>query len=227
MEDVCVNENHYKKLFDKSNEYYSGDRSDMLQFVPLSAKRTLDFGCGQGSFSLLLKEQRGAEAWGVELYQPAATIAASKLDHVLCMDAIQAITKLPDCYFDCILFLDILEHLVDPFRLLNECRDKLAPGGVLVASIPNVRYYRTFSKYVFHGNWEYRDQGILDIGHLRFFTYKSIRLMVERTGYSLKKIKGMHPTGSKNFFILNSIFLNRLWDARYMHFAVVAEKGER
>lgn len=227
QEAKALDTTHYQQLFDKSSDYYSSDRSEMLAFIPPTVKKTLEFGCGQGDFSALLKTQYDAEAWAVELHPQSAALAAEKLDRVLCMDAMESIDRLPDGYFDCILFFDLLEHLPDPFSLLDRCRDKLAPGGVLVASIPNIRYYRTFSKYVFSGEWEYRDQGILDIGHLRFFTVKSIRKLFGRLGYSLRELKGIHPTQSRTFLLLNCLCLNRLWDVRYKHFIAVAAKGDR
>lgn len=216
---------NYQCLFDKTKEYYAGNRADIMSFVPTTIKKTLEFGCGQGNFSALIKKHFSVEAWAVELHEESAKLASQKLDRVLCMDAMKAIDELPDRYFDCIFFLDILEHLADPYTLLEKCRDKLSDQGVVIASIPNIRYYSTFRNYVFHGSWEYKQQGIMDIGHLRFFTYKSIKKMFQSLGYSIRLLQGIHPTYSRTFFILNFLFLNRLWDVRYKHFIVVAAKG--
>ncbi len=216
--------NKYERLFDKSNDYYSSDRSEILSFVPQDIKTSLEFGCGQGCFSALLKEQFSAEAWAVELHEESARIAEQRLDRVLCIDAVAAINELPNGYFDCIFFLDLLEHLVDPYLLLEKCMDKLSDKGVIIASIPNIRYYRAFARYVFHGNWEYKQHGIMDIGHVRFFTFKSIRSMFTRLNYHIHTIQGVHPTSSRTYSLLNILFLNRLWDVRYKHFIVVAGK---
>ena len=212
-------------LFDKKCEYYAGDRADILPFVPEGIKRTLEFGCGQGNFSALIKKRFSVEAWAVELHEESAKLASQMLDRVFCMDAMEAIDKLPDGYFDCIFFLDILEHLENPYVLLEKCKNKLSDKGVIIASIPNIRYYGAFRNYVFHGNWEYKQHGIMDIGHLRFFTYKSIKQMFQSLGYCLPVLKGVHSTSSKSFFILNFLFLNCLWDVRYKHFIAVASKG--
>ena len=225
LEIIMSEPTNCKKLFDKECEYYSSDRSDIFPFVPQNIKKTLEFGCGQGNFSVLLKKQYSVEAWAVELHEESAQLAAQKLDRVLCMDAMRSLESLPDGYFDCIFFLDLLEHLADPYSLLDKCRDKLSEKGVVIASIPNIRYYRVFSDYVFHGRWEYRRHGIMDIGHLRFFTYHSIKKMFQTIGYSMRTLQGVHPTSSKTYFLLNALFLNRLWDLKYKHFIVVAEKG--
>jgi len=96
---------------------------------------------------------------------------------------------------------------------------------VIIASIPNIRYYRAFAQYVFAGNWEYRNHGIMDITHLRFFTYKSIRALFESLGYTIQTLQGLHPTSSKTAIVLNLLSLNRLWDIRYKHFIVVARES--
>lgn len=219
--------NTYNNLFDKNVEYYSNTREDIIQFIPLGIKKTLEFGCGQGDFSLLVKNKFKTESWAVELHSESGDIASQKLDKVICGDAIESIDKLPDNYFDVIIFLDILEHLNDPYTLLNRCKCKLSENGVVIASIPNIRYYSAFKSYLFNAKWEYKQHGIMDIGHLRFFTHSSIIDLFESLDYTIKTIKGMHPTKSNSYKLLNLLMLNRLWDVRYKHFIIVAEKGKQ
>lgn len=216
---------NYTQLVEKKEEYYSGNRREILAFVPPGVKRTLEFGCGRGDFSVLLKEQFKAETWAVEIHKESADIASRKLDRVICRDAMLALEELPNKHFDAIIFLDILEHLADPYGLLEACKEKLSDNGVVIASIPNIRYYSAFKSYVFHGKWEYKQHGIMDIGHLRFFTFSSIREMFKKLNYSIKTLQGIHPAGSKSYKLLNFLLLNRLWDVRFKHFIVVAQKG--
>lgn len=216
---------NYKQLVEKNEDYYSGDRREILDFIPAGIQKTLEFGCGRGDFSLLLKNQHNAETWAVEIHKESAEIASGKLDRVICQDAMMALEVLPDGYFDAIIFLDILEHLVDPYTLLEGCKQKLSAKGVIIASIPNIRYYSAFKNYVFHGKWEYKQHGIMDIGHLRFFTFSSIQQMFRKLNYSIETLKGIHPTPSRSYKILNTLLLNRLWDVRYKHFIVVAHGG--
>ncbi len=205
----------------KSKGYYGNPREDMLKYIPQSTKRSLEFGCGCGGFSALLKKALGVEAWAVEIEQQSAKIASQNLDKVINSDALESLDKLPQNYFDCIIFFDILEHLIDPYNLLNEVKTKLTTNGVIVASIPNVRYYRTFIKFVLHGNWDYEDHGILDKTHLRFFTYKSIRKMMRDLGFDILVLEGIHPTSSRTFKLLNVALLSALSDVRWKHFALV------
>jgi 2-polyprenyl-3-methyl-5-hydroxy-6-metoxy-1,4-benzoquinol methylase len=210
-------------LHSKPQGYYEGERTDMLKYIPPGTRATLEFGCGCGGFSHLVKKRFGTEAWGVEIDPAAAEEASRKLDKVIQGDALASLAQIPDGYFDCAIFCDIIEHLVDPFRLLLAVKPKLTAAGVVIASIPNVRYYRTFVKFALHGDWQYEDQGILDKTHLRFFTRKSIIRTFEQLGYTLLILEGMHSTSSKTYRVLNAILFNALADMRHLQFAAVAK----
>ncbi len=206
----------------KDASYYQSDRQDMLSFIPADSKKTLEFGCGTGEFSSLVKNNLKTEAWAVEIDKIAAEQASKKLDKVICADAHESLARLPDKSFDCIIFFDILEHLIDPYSLLENIKPKLTDNGVVIASIPNIRYYRAFKKFVISGNWDYTDQGIMDRTHLRFFTKKSILKMFDGLDYDIKLIKGIHPTSSRTYSIMNLLFCGALSDLRYKHYVVVA-----
>lgn len=208
-------------LSNKPTGYYEGKREDMLKYIPQSTKTSLEFGCGFGGFSALLKERFNTESWAVEIDSKSAQEAAKKLDKVINADTVASLKEIPDNYFDCIIFFDVLEHLVDPYSLLLAVRKKLNEGGVIVASVPNIRYYRAFIDFVIHGNWDYKDQGVLDKTHLRFFTRKSILKMFDKLGFQIFMLKGIHPTHSRTFRLLNMILFNSFSDVRYKHFAVV------
>lgn len=209
----------------KPNGYYKSTREDMLKYIPAGTKTSLEFGCGSGGFSALLKEKFNAETWAVEINQQAAQQAEKKLYKVVNSDAAKALVDIPDNYFDCIILFDILEHLIDPYTLLCNLKNKLSATGVIIASIPNIRYYRTFIELVIHGNWDYKDQGILDRTHLRFFTYKSIFKMLKMLDFEILTLEGIHPTSSRTFKILNLLLLNSIDDVRYKHFAMVVKPG--
>jgi 2-polyprenyl-3-methyl-5-hydroxy-6-metoxy-1,4-benzoquinol methylase len=120
--------------------YASTMRSEIIQFVPQTANRILDVGCSVGNFGEILKSERSAEVWGVEIDEAAASIAATKLDKIIC-GAFDVDLNLPLKYFDCIIFNDVLEHMVDPNAALVYAKQLLRNGGKIVASIPNVRYF--------------------------------------------------------------------------------------
>lgn len=212
---------------DKPAGYYEASRPEMLKYIPAGVQTCLEFGCGQGGFSAILKERFGAECWAVEINTVVAQEAAKKLNRVINADAAECLEELPDGYFDCIILLDVLEHLVDPYSLLLGIKSKLTKEGLIVASIPNIRYYRTLVKLVIHGDWDYKEKGILDRTHLRFFTRRSIIKMFEEHGYEILEMEGINPTRSRTYRILNALLVNSISDLRYGQFAVVGRPKSR
>jgi 2-polyprenyl-3-methyl-5-hydroxy-6-metoxy-1,4-benzoquinol methylase len=213
--------------FSKPDNYYGSSKEVMLQYIPATVKRTLEFGCGCGFFSEMVKKQFNAECWAVEINERAAQIASGKLYKVIRSDANDSLAMLPDNYFDCIILNDVLEHLADPFYLLENMKAKLNSGGVAVLSIPNVRFWNHLRAFVWQGEWDYQEAGILDNTHLRFFTYKSLVKLFGGSGYEILTIEGLNPTHNTKFRVLNFLLLNRLWDARYHHFACVIKPVNR
>jgi len=86
--------------------------------------------------------------------------------------------------FDYIVFADVLEHLVDPGAALQRCKSVLAEGGSVIASIPNVAYYRVRQDLLL-GRFDYGPFGILDKTHLRFFTAKTSRSLFVESGFEV------------------------------------------
>ena len=209
----------------RSATYYQQNREDMLKYIPQTVSKTLDLGCAEGNFSALMKNKFNAECWGVEIDSRAAQIAGTKLDKVIVADVARCLPDVPDKYFDCVICNDILEHLPDPYSLLLDIKQKLTAGGLLVASFPNVRYCRILFDLVMRGNWDYKEFGILDRTHLRFFTYKSLLNMFPALGYELLTIEGKEPDPSmlsRLVKFVNVLLLNRFKDTIYHHFACVA-----
>jgi 2-polyprenyl-3-methyl-5-hydroxy-6-metoxy-1,4-benzoquinol methylase len=208
--------------------YAESVRSEMLPFIPESARTILDVGCSVGNFGALLKKERGAEVWGIEPDPEAAKQAEQRMDRVIC-GYYDADLDLGGKRFDCIVFNDVLEHMVDPYSALRRARSFLNDDGVVVASIPNVRYFGNIWLLMVDKSWEYQDTGILDRTHLRFFTEKSIRSTFENTGFEVLSVAGINavdyadPPLRQKFRILNLLTLKSIADMRWMQFAVVAK----
>jgi 2-polyprenyl-3-methyl-5-hydroxy-6-metoxy-1,4-benzoquinol methylase len=215
----------------KAATYFKYPRPEMLPFVPPGCRRVLDVGCADGSFGESLKRTRGAvEVWGVEPTRSAAVVAKTRLDRVV-EGVFDSQTGLPIGSFDCILFNDVLEHMLAPELALRYAKDLLAPGGVVVASIPNIRSFPTIWQLMFHARWEYQDAGVLDRTHLRFFTRSSIAQMFINEGFILDRISGINPyAGIPNvrprlwilYKVVNAFLLAKLDDMRFQQFAIVA-----
>lgn len=211
------------KLTEKPQDYFALERSEMIGFVPTEAKIILEFGCGEGNFGNALKTRNNAEVWGLEIDEVAAKIAQQKLHKVLVGDALQKIAELPANYFDAIIFNDVLEHLIDPYSVLEQLKSKLSAKGVIVASIPNIRFFRSFFDFVFRGNWEYTPNGIMDQTHIRFFTKKSIDGLFSKQGYTIVTKQGINKSKSLKPLIASVLTLGAWSDIAYLQFAVVAK----
>ena len=209
------------------NNYFIEKRQEMLGFIPADSKSVLDVGCGAAEFSAPLKEKLGAEVWGIEVNAEAAKLAASKLDKVIVCGAEEAIDALPDDHFDCVIFNDVLEHMVDPHSVLHTIKPKLSGHGVVVCSIPNVRHIGVLFELVVLKNWKYRDHGVLDRTHLRFFTKMSIASMFDECGYEIHSLQGINREQSLLLRFANILTLGWLSDTLYLQFACVARPKDR
>ncbi len=165
--------------------YYESDRPEVAALVPADCRRVLDVGCGTGQLGRLLKE-RCHYVTGVELVDEAADEARCWIDRVEIADVEKGFPFAPNS-FDCVIFADVLEHLIDPWRVLSEAVELLSDGGCIVASVPNVQNFHILWRLV-RGRWKYRDRGILDRGHLRFFTLETIRDLFTTAGLTLAHV---------------------------------------
>lgn len=208
---------------DKPQGYYYKVRKEMLNYLPETAKKILDIGCGNGAFSSLVKEKNNAEVWGIELMEEEAKVALNVLDKVFIGACENHLDALPEQYFDVIYLNDVLEHLVDPYSVLESLKSKLASNGVVISSIPNVRFFRTFSKVLFSKDWKYEDHGVMDKTHLRFFTGKSIKRMYDELGYTIITHEGINVTKSIKPILFNILFLFTQMDVRNVQYATVAK----
>lgn len=214
-------------MYSESPDYYSNPRPEMLEFIPESAKTILDVGCGQGDFAARAKAERHVIAWGVDIDSASVTIAQNRLDNAICGDISTVIGNLPDGYFDVIFFNDSLEHMIDPYKVIKMMKTKLSSKGIVVSSIPNVRYFRNLINLLYRKDWRYEDSGIMDRTHLRFFTKKSILELFEDNGYSVLEIRGIGKTRSIRPFLFNLVTFGAFAeDTRYLQFVTVARSSE-
>lgn len=213
-------EKHYET---KQDHYFGYDRPEMLIYVPQGGQRVLEVGCGEGGFGALLKERGGITVVGIEPVEAAAKVAVHRLDRVWQMGIEEGIRQLADERFDSIVCNDVLEHLLDPWEVLRGLRPLIAPGGVLVASIPNVRYMPVLKELVLEGLWRYQERGVMDKTHLRFFTQRSIKELFDHSGYLMERIEGINQLKFPwKFGLMNSLLGGAFDDSRFMQFACVA-----
>lgn len=150
--------------------------------------RVLDAGCGNGYLAAILAS-RGYDVTGVE--QPGGFDKDFPANVRLVPADLESGLPDLDGTFDYILCADVLEHLRHPEGLLAQLRACLAPGGVLIASLPNSGniYFRLT---VLAGRFPQEDKGLFDRTHLRFYTLDGWRQLFAGSGYEWEQLR---PTG--------------------------------
>lgn len=145
-------------------------------------KRVLELGPAAGHVTRALVG-RGCDVTGIEVDAQAAAGLEGVADCIVgdLTDPSVILKAAEQHGFDVVLAGDVLEHLPDPLPSLRACRRVLAPGGYLVISLPNVGH-ADIALSLLRGEFPYRDSGLLDRTHLRFFTLQSIMELLEQAG---------------------------------------------
>ncbi len=203
-------------------QYFRNTRSEMLEFIPTNAQKILEFGCGEANFCAQLMGGN-REIWGVEINPRAAEEASRKISRVLVGDIKQVLEQLPKYNFDCIVFNDVLEHTQYPLEILKEVIPLLSPSGIVVSSIPNFRFVGNLKEILIDKNFAYKDSGILDITHMRFFTKSSIAKMYDDAGFNIVQNRGINDTPSWKVRLFILLTFNFFSDIKSFQIATVAQ----
>jgi len=197
--------------------------------------RILDVGTASGYLGRILQE-RGHHVTGIEF--DAATAKQAKIYYESFQVADIESFEFPyQEAFDYIVFADVLEHLRDPAHVLRRCLPALKESGKIIISVPNAANWVIRLSLLF-GNFDYKDRGILDRTHLRFFTLRSLkRLMSEVSCDVLDVIPTPHPlqivlpfTGNKLFGPFHEMryVLGRCWKTVFaFQFVVIVAPDPR
>lgn len=150
-----------------------------------TGQTVLDVGCGNGAMAEQLTE-RGNRVSGIDFGPPSSVSPALETyaQADLSVGLESPAKRLGERKYDKVVFLDVLEHLPQPDRLLREALPLLAKGGQIIVSVPNIVNI-TIRLSILLGKFDYQDRGILDRTHLRFYTRKTIRLFIEECGYEV------------------------------------------
>lgn len=158
-------------------------------------KRVLEIGCGPGSITKILAEQGGCKVTALEL-DPEAI----KKVMPYCVKVMQADLNssewpslLAEDKFDVVVAADVLEHLYDPWKSLQRMVPLINDNGYIVISLPHVGHAAVASCLI-NGDFDYRDWGLLDRTHIRFFGLKNIEDLFAQA--NLKIIEAKYVTKS-------------------------------
>jgi methionine biosynthesis protein MetW len=166
----------------------NSSHAKVCEQVPPGA-RVLDVGCGSGELAALLSA-RGGQVWGSDVNPDALALAKKHcVDTRLAdLEDVDVDQLFPGVHFDAVVFADVLEHVREPWRLLESARNVLAPGGKVVASIPNFSH-AAVRLAVLGGAMPYRTLGILDDTHLRFFTLAGVASLFAESGFRIEAVE--------------------------------------
>lgn len=203
--------------------YFGASRQDVAAHRSGTYRRALDVGCGAGHFGALLKSRNCVEEiWGIEGDPQAAKEAERKLDSVINGYAPSALANLSG-KFDIVFFNDSLEHMVDPWLVLRSLREYLSKDALVVASSPNIRFAPVLWDLIFKSDFSYREAGVLDKTHLRFFTKKTMTAMFEECEYSDVTAVGLVFRGRLLGRLLNLLTMGLCRDMFYERYLVTAK----
>lgn len=171
--------------------YYENTNPDLLKRVPQGQGAVLEIGCGAGAFARsYLARSPGTRYFGVELFEEAAARSREIVDTLIVGNIEEPATlarldkEAGGTRFDSIVFGDVLEHLLDPWTLLAQLRERASPGAVCSICIPNVSHWSLLLQQM-RGRWDYADAGLLDRTHLRFFTRATAVEMLQGAGWTV------------------------------------------
>ena len=226
-----MNKNYY---MGKDPVYFSNVRMDIISLLPADPQqKVLEIGAGAGNTLLYLKENKmAAEAWGVELIpMPNSNQQNTSIDKFQIANIETDEINLPKAYFDVIICADVLEHLTDPWTIVDKITGYLKPNGKLIVSIPNIREVKTIFGILFKADFKYEPSGgIMDKTHLRFFCKKNIRQLLTTAeldpvyctpNFLLKAV----PEGMKRR-IINRLSLGLFQDLLTVQYIFISQKKQ-
>jgi 2-polyprenyl-3-methyl-5-hydroxy-6-metoxy-1,4-benzoquinol methylase len=204
----------------KSTDYFSFIRLDLINLIDRNSSnlKVLEIGAAYGETLHYLKQEGVAsEVVGVDLFEDVKNKQNyKKLDKFIFGNIEEIELNEYETYFDLILLPDVLEHLIEPKKVLDKLKKYLTQEGKIILSMPNIRHYSAMNKIFLKGDFKYEESGLFDYTHMRFYCRKNIKELIEASGYavlkeesSIKNYKGKSITkiiNSLTFGLLEEFF---------------------
>ena len=199
------NRRYYSEVFDKNaDKYYRIQKKKIDVVLSLLEKhkngKVLDLGCGDGLISSLLANVTGAKIYGVDISSMAVEKAKKRGIIAKVFDMNKDGLAFEKNTFDAIFCGDLLEHLYDTEKLLENVNLMLKPNGYLIISVPNIAswYNRGFLLLGMMPTWiesslkTYTGYPLIKegMGHIHAFTKSSLVDLLILKGFSIENVKG-------------------------------------
>ncbi|OGZ34763.1 MAG: hypothetical protein A2174_02355 [Candidatus Portnoybacteria bacterium RBG_13_41_18] len=181
--------------------YYRMNRARKEAILSLLEKNgrglILDVACATGELGETIKNVTQYKVWGADISSNFLETAGKKLDRTFCFDISSDFSSWPAEIktekFDKIILSEILEHLFFPERLLKNLKNICVQDAEIIITVPNVLFWKNRLKILF-GNFDYTDQGLMDRGHIHFFSWESLEKLVNDAGFQIVDTKNFIPT---------------------------------
>ncbi len=181
-----------RKEHDAVPEMEKGSRTDVALKLLEKGDKLLDIGCGDGIVGYFAGTDY-RQIFGVDVSDIALKIAEKRGVITRKMNVNNDALPYEDKFFDAITCLDVIEHVFEPVNLINEIFRVMKTEGVLIISTPNIRYWHHLFDLAAKGRFPKTsgDTEHYDGGHLHYFTYKDIEMILEQTGFKIVKKSGV------------------------------------
>lgn len=204
---------HFSSFYaSKPDAYFSGARADFVRRLPRDPSASvLEIGCGTGATgALALSQGRCGRYVGVELFEAAAAEARKVLSEVVTGNVETAAFDWQPSSFDALILSEVLEHLIEPGRVLQDLSRFVRPGAIVMASSPNIAHWRVIRELA-AGRFNLADKGVFDRTHMRWFTPATFAQMFEQAGFRVDWVGPVTPFSSR------TEMLSRLTGGRFDH----------
>jgi SAM-dependent methyltransferase len=170
-----------------SKSYYEEPMTDVINHLPPNTKSVLSIGCGWGATEGLLVE-RGLRVAGVPLDSVIGACAAAKGVEVLPSNLGNALELLSGRAFDCMLFMDVLQHFPDPVDVLSRCKRLMTANGVLLISAPNFNHVGAW-RAISRGEITWEQRWDFEKSRIHFTTGGIVKRWLRRSGLNPVKVE--------------------------------------
>ena len=176
----------YGELVHLQEKYIVKQRQDLLALLPtnITFKSVIEFGCADGTNLAFFSEKLNIpqnQSYGVD-------ICSSKETHnnkfIFFHQSIENFLSENSISFDLILLSDVLEHIYNPWKILNQIKNNLTANGIILISVPNLQNLN-YLDAVNSGEFKYKSSGLFDETHIRFFSLKTLKYYLNELGFRI------------------------------------------
>jgi 2-polyprenyl-3-methyl-5-hydroxy-6-metoxy-1,4-benzoquinol methylase len=185
-----------------SKDYYEPVREELVSLLPERVRTVLSIGCGWGATEGQMVK-KGVRVVGIPMDSVIAACAEARGVEILYGDVNQAKKKLGNETFDCILLSSVLHLVEDPVALLSSCAELLAPGGIVLATVPNFSQVTTRWRRV-RKSAHYKHLGDYGKTGIHVTTPRVIRKWFRRSAFTATRFAFVIP---KRGLVLNRLSL--------------------